>query len=195
MDKNKKKQKNIGPIKRYMENKVKKNTLEAIKRFRNKYHEEPSAEQKRKIYINEQKKLMRENKRKFNRLKLRIAAGALSISAFLAGMQFQKNQQLLPAGTSGNEITSEASNETNKFRDSLKVTEEEMSQSQKDEIEETVDSLKTTDEILTYLKDLYATEYNAEHNDNITSKDVSLYKEILDFSVREDIAQDRKSVV
>lgn len=61
MDKNKKKQKNIGPIKRYMENKVKKNTLEAIKRFRNKYHEEPSAEQKRKIYINEQKKLMREN--------------------------------------------------------------------------------------------------------------------------------------
>ena len=31
-----------------------------------------------------------------------------------------------------------------------------MSQSQKDEIEETVDSLKTTDEILTYLKDLYA---------------------------------------
>ena len=90
MDKNKKKQKNVGPIKRYMENKVKKNTLEAIKRFRNKYHEEPSAEQKRKIYINEQKKLMRENKRKFNRLKLRIAAGALSISAFLAGMQFQK---------------------------------------------------------------------------------------------------------
>ena len=53
MDKNKKKQKNIGPIKRYMENKVKKNTLEAIKRFRNKYHEEPSAEQKRKLYIND----------------------------------------------------------------------------------------------------------------------------------------------
>ena len=195
MDKNKKKQKNIGPIKRYMENKVKKNTLEAIKRFRNKYHEEPSAEQKRKIYINEQKKLMRENKRKFNRLKLRIAAGALSISAFLAGMQFQKNQQLLPAGTSGNEITSEASNETNKFRDSLKVDDKALHEAQVEETSELVNSLTTPDKLLTYIKSIYASEYNKSHDEQISAENVSFVKQILDFSLYEDTAENGDKIV
>lgn len=195
MDKNKKKQKNIGPIKRYMENKVKKNTLEAIKRFRNKYHEEPSAEQKRKIYINEQKKLMRENKRKFNRLKLRIAAGALSISAFLAGMQFQKNQQLLPAGTSGNEITSEVPNEANKFKDSLKVDDKALHEAQVEETSELVNSLTTPDKLLTYIKSIYASEYNKSHDEQISAENVSFVKQILDFSLYEDTAENGDKIV
>ena len=83
MDKNKRKQKNIGPLKRYMKNKAKQNTLKAIKYWEKKYNRELSPEERKDLYIKEQKKLMLENKKKFNRIKVGLAAGVLSISSFL----------------------------------------------------------------------------------------------------------------
>ena len=77
-------------MKRYTKNKVRQNTQKAIKHWEKKYNRELTPQEKKDFYIDEQRKLRVENKRKLNRLKLRIAAGALSISAFLAGMQLQK---------------------------------------------------------------------------------------------------------
>ena len=77
-------------MKRYTKNKVRQTTQKAIKPWEKKYNRELTPQEKKDLYIDEQRKLRVENKRKLNRLKLRIAAGALSISAFLAGMQLQK---------------------------------------------------------------------------------------------------------
>lgn len=194
-NKNKKKQKNVGPMKRYMKNKLKQNTQKSIKHWEKKFNRELSTQEKKDLYIEEQRKLKLENKRKFNRLKLRIAAGALSISAFLAGMQFQKNQPLLPAGVSRTEVTSEVPNEANKFRDSLKVDDKALHEAQVEETSELVNSLTTPDKLLTYIKSIYASEYNKSHDEQISAENVSFVKQISDFSLYEDTAENGDKIV
>ena len=195
MDKNKRKQKNIGPLKRYMKNKAKQNTLKAIKYWEKKYNRELSPEERKDLYIKEQKKLMLENKKKFNRIKVGLAAGVLSISSFLAGMQFQKNQPLLPAGISRSETTSQDSNKTKDFRDSLKIDENELHEAKLEETSEIINSLTTPDKVLNYVKSVYATEYNKSHEEQVSAENISFLKQISDFSLYEDTAENGDKIV
>lgn len=195
MDKNKKKQKKIGPIKRYMKNKLKQNTQRSIKYFEKKYNRELTPQEKKDLYIHEQKMLKLENKRKFNRLKIKIAAGALSFSALLAGMHFQRNQPLLPEGTSRSESISQDSNKTNKFREDLKIDENALHEARLEETSETVNSLETSDKVLNYIKTIYANDYNKSHEEQVSAENIHLYKQILDFSLYEDTAENGDKIV
>lgn len=58
-----------------------------------------------------------------------------------------------------------------------------------------MNSLTTPDKLLTYIKSIYASEYNKSHDEQISAENVSFLKQISDFSLYEDTAENGDKIV
>lgn len=121
---------------------------------------------------------------------LSVGEGVALLNSGNDGVEKSKNEITIDAGESEKDIKIKNIGDRNVFIDGIKVNKEELGKDQEATLEENVkkevEKLKTSDEIIEYLKTVYANEYNEEHNTNINKKNVEISKNRQGISLVED---------
>lgn len=75
------------------------------------------------------------------------------------------------------------------FIDGIKVDLNKQENEIKANLKEEIGQLETKEDVLNYVKDIYAKEYNEEHGTDISSEDISILKDIYDVTLKKDTAK------
>lgn len=137
----------------------------------------------RKLTKEETKKMSKEMATK---LGVRTAIGVAAIGISIGAFMHKNDTKQLPA-PQAIEISNEDASEVSKkeaFRNSLQLTPEQE-----------MDNLETSEEVLNYIKEMYAEEYNQKNNETITAEDISLYKQSQDIILYKDTAQNGEDII
>lgn len=153
-------------------------------------------EQERKVRA---KVVKQESKRR--KIKALIAAlgltSAISIGEGVAllnpgndGVDKSKHEITIDAGEVEKDIKIKNMGDRNVFIDGIKVNQEDLGKDQEatleENVEKEVEKLKTSDEVIKYLKTVYANEYNEEYNTNVNKENVEITKNREGISLVED---------
>ena len=121
---------------------------------------------------------------------LSVGEGVALLNSGNDGVKKSKNEITIDAGESEKDIKIKNIGDRNVFIDGIKVNQEELGKDQEatleENVEKEVEKLKTSDEIIEYLKTIYANEYNEEHNTNINKENIEISKNRQGISLVED---------
>jgi len=87
------------------------------------------------------------------------------------------------------------SNQRDVFINSVKVDLNKQENEIKANLNDEVGQLKTKQDALKYIKDIYAKEYNEEHGTNISSDNISISKDMYDITVKNDKAENGDEII
>lgn len=153
-------------------------------------------EQERKVRA---KVVKQESKRR--KIKALIAAlgltSAISVGEGVAllnsgndGVDKSKHEITIDAGEAEKDIKIKNIGDRDVFIDGIKVNQEDLGKDQEatleENVEKEVEKLKTSDEVIKYLKTVYANEYNEEYNTNVNKENVEITKNREGISLVED---------
>ena len=156
-------------------------------------------EEKHKITKSVKRKVARENLVRGVFMAIGISIGAGGHALLTAGNNEEANRNQVES-----EINSEEQNDRQEFVDSLKVDTipinidngQELTEEQiRENVENEINELETKEEILDYIKDIYANEYNIQNNEDITKEQIKFYKEREKVNVFRDTATNGDTIV
>ena len=156
-------------------------------------------ERKQKRKLSREEKIQIKNA-VFKKIRTRAAVfgavGLIGISGIGIGLNSKNNDLKLPAGQTGIELEDE-NKETARdtFINGIKVEIEQEDNELRENIENEVENLKTPQEVLNYVKGIYAQEYNKNNEEQISVDQISLYKEAVDIVIYEDEAENGDSIL
>ncbi len=162
-------------------------------------------EQERKVRA---KVVKQESKRR--KIKALIAAlgltSAISIGEGVAllnpgndGVDKSKHEITIDAGEVEKDIKIKNMGDRNVFIDGIKVNQEDLGKDQEatleENVEKEVEKLKTSVEVIEYLKTVYANEYNEEYNTNVNKENVEITKNREGISLVEDKDENGNDII
>lgn len=162
-------------------------------------------EQERKVRA---KVVKQESKRR--KIKALIAAlgltSAISIGEGVAllnpgndGVDKSKHEITIDAGEVEKNIKIKNIGDRNVFIDGIKVNQEDLGKDQEatleENVEKEVEKLKTSVEVIEYLKTVYANEYNEEYNTNVNKENVEITKNREGISLVEDKDENGNDII
>ena len=162
-------------------------------------------EQERKVRA---KVVKQESKRR--KIKALIAAlgltSAISIGEGVAllnpgndGVDKSKHEITIDAGEVEKDIKIKNMGDRNDFIDGIKVNQEDLGKDQEatleENVEKEVEKLKTSVEVIEYLKTVYANEYNEEYNTNVNKENVEITKNREGISLVEDKDENGNDII
>lgn len=162
-------------------------------------------EQERKVRA---KVVKQESKRR--KIKALIAAlgltSAISIGEGVAllnpgndGVDKSKHEITIDAGEVEKNIKIKNIGDGNVFIDGIKVNQEDLGKDQEatleENVEKEVEKLKTSVEVIEYLKTVYANEYNEEYNTNVNKENVEITKNREGISLVEDKDENGNDII
>lgn len=162
-------------------------------------------EQERKVRA---KVVKQESKRR--KIKALIAAlgltSAISIGEGVAllnpgndGVDKSKHEITIDAGEVEKDIKIKNMGDGNVFIDGIKVNQEDLGKDQEatleENVEKEVEKLKTSVEVIEYLKTVYANEYNEEYNTNVNKENVEITKNREGISLVEDKDENGNDII
>lgn len=143
--------------------------------------------------IQKRKAIRRVTEREVTKRKIKVFLGALGLTTFITGMGVgrltagneginnSKSEITIDAEIAGKDVKINHISDRNVFLENIKVDKEtlEKVEEMKDStleanVEKEINQLQTPDEVLTYLKTIYAKEYNEENQTNITPEDIKI---------------------
>lgn len=156
-------------------------------------------EEKHKIAKSVKRKVARENLVRGVFMAIGISIGAGGHALLTAGNNEEANKNQVES-----EINLEDQNDRKEFVDSLKVDTipinidngQELTEEQiRENVENEINELETKEEILDYIKDIYANEYNIQNNEDITKEQIKFYKERETVNVFRDTATNGDTIL
>lgn len=162
-------------------------------------------EQERKVRA---KVVKQESKRR--KIKALIAAlgltSAISIGEGVAllnpgndGVDKSKHEITIDAGEAEKDIKIKNMGDRDVFIDGIKVNQEDLGKDQEatleENVEKEVEKLKTSVEVIEYLKTVYANEYNEEYNTNVNKENVEITKNREGISLVEDKDENGNDII
>lgn len=162
-------------------------------------------EQERKVRA---KVVKQESKRR--KIKALIAAlgltSAISIGEGVAllnsgndGVDKSKHEITIDAGEVEKDIKIKNMGDRNVFIEGIKVNQEDLGKDQEatleENVEKEVEKLKTSVEVIEYLKTVYANEYNEEYNTNVNKENVEITKNREGISLVEDKDENGNDII
>ena len=168
--------------------------------------EEPLSKEEEKKII---KRVSKEEKRKMRTKAILVALGIMSATAGVEGIALlnsgnegvKSNKKEITIDTEETEKDVNVINmgDRNVFIDGIKVDTNNLNDEKNKELKENVtkevDSLETSEEVLNYLKQFYANEYNKENNTQITFDNVRFGKTREMETLFKDKAKDGKEII
>lgn len=159
----------------------------------------------RKQEIEQGRKLEREEKRQirntvFRKMRTRAAIlgtiGLVGIGGLVIGLGSKNDEtKTLPAGQTIELDNENKENARDTFVNGIKVDNEQENNQLRENIENEVENLKTPQEVLDYVKEIYAQEYNKNNEEQISVDKISFYKEALDIVIYRDEAQNGDEIL
>ncbi len=154
-------------------------------------------EERHKITKNVKRKVARENLVRGLFMAIGISIGAGGHALLTAGSNENTNKNQVES-----EINLEDQNDRLEFVNSLKVDtvpiniENQLTEEQiRENVEKEINELETPEEILNYVKDIWANEYNTQNNEDITKEQVKFYKERETVNVFRDTATNGDTIL
>ena len=154
-------------------------------------------EERHKITKNVKRKVARENLVRGVFMAIGISIGAGGHALLTAGSNENTNKNQVES-----EINLEDQNDRLEFVNSLKVDtvpiniENQLTEEQiRENVEKEINELETPEEILNYVKDIWANEYNTQNNEDITKEQVKFYKERETVNVFRDTATNGDTIL
>lgn len=137
----------------------------------------------RRLTREETKSMIKEMAAKLGvRVAMVTAAVGITVGTFMHRndtKQLPEPQAIEMADEDGNTISKEE-----EFRNSLQLTPEQE-----------MDSLETSEEVLNYIKEMYAEEYNKNNDEQITSDDIKFYKKTENIAIYIDEAENGDEIL
>lgn len=154
-------------------------------------------EERHKITKNVKRKVARENLVRGIFMAIGISIGAGGHALLTAGSNENTNKNQVES-----EMNLEDQNDRLEFVNSLKVDtvpiniENQLTEEQiRENVEKEINELETPEEILNYVKDIWANEYNTQNNEDITKEQVKFYKERETVNVFRDTATNGDTIL
>ena len=154
-------------------------------------------EERHKITKNVKRKVARENLVRGVFMAIGISIGAGGHALLTAGSNENTNKNQVES-----EMNLEDQNDRLEFVNSLKVDtvpiniENQLTEEQiRENVEKEINELETPEEILNYVKDIWANEYNTQNNEDITKEQVKFYKERETVNVFRDTATNGDTIL
>ncbi len=159
------------------------------------------------------KKVVREESRKRKTRAILVALGILASASTIEGVALlnsgsraidkSKNEITLDAEKTDKDINVINIKDRKVFIDGIKVNESNLETIQKEnseptleeKVEKEVENLKTSTEVVDYIKTVYAKEYNNEYKTNINKDDIKTHKTRAETSLVEDIDKDGNKII
>lgn len=130
---------------------------------------------------------------------LSVGEGVALLNSGNDGVEKSKNEITIDAGESGKDIKIKNAGDRNVFIDGIKVNQENLGKDQETTLEENVEkeveNLETPEDVIDYLKTVYANEYNEEHNTNISKENVNITKNRDGISLVEDKDENDNDII
>lgn len=156
-------------------------------------------EERHKIAKSVKRKVARENIVRGVFMAIGISIGAGGHALLTAGNNEETNKNQI-----NSEMNLEYKNDRQEFVDGLKVDTvplnidnvEELTEEQiRENVEKDINELETPEEVLSYIKDIWANEYNIQNNEEIAREQVKFYKERETVNVFRDIASNGDTIL
>ena len=130
---------------------------------------------------------------------LSVGEGVALLNSGNDGVEKSKNEITIDAGESGKDIKIKNAGDRNVFIDGIKVNQEDLGKDQETTLEENVEkeveNLETPEDVIDYLKTVYANEYNEEHNTNISKENINITKNRDGISLVEDKDENNNDII
>lgn len=128
-----------------------------------------------------------------------IGEGVALLNPGNDGVDKSKHEITIDAGEVEKDIKIKNMGDRNVFIDGIKVNQEDLGKDQEatleENVEKEVEKLKTSVEVIEYLKTVYANEYNEEYNTNVNKENVEITKNREGISLVEDKDENGNDII